>query len=74
MPDREYFALRAAAERQLSELATDPCAAAVHAKMAACYEEMATGLKPKRPSLHIASGIKQRDGAGSLMLRRADRA
>lgn len=58
MPDQEYFANRARAELQLSESAADPCAAAVHAKLAACYEEMAAGLKPKRPTLHIASGFK----------------
>lgn len=57
MPDREYFANRARAERQLSDSAADPCAAAVHAKLAACYEEMAAGLKPKRPTLHNASRI-----------------
>lgn len=37
----EYFASRAVAERALSEAATDPRAAAIHAELADRYEELA---------------------------------
>ena len=60
MSDIEYFAQRARTERQLSESATDSCAAAIHAKMAARYEEMATGRKPKRRTLHSAGRTEAR--------------
>ena len=56
MSDEEYFAQRARAERELSKTATDPRAAAIHAKLAARYEEVANP-KPRRPTLCIHSGI-----------------
>ena len=37
----EYYMARAAAERALSDLTHDPRAAAIHAELAARYEEMA---------------------------------
>ena len=36
----EYFAARAIAERRLSQAATDPRTAAVHAELAARYEAL----------------------------------
>jgi hypothetical protein len=37
----EYFASRAVAERLMGDFATDPRAAAIHAELAARYEELA---------------------------------
>jgi len=53
MSDKEYFARRATVERELSESASDPRAAAVHAEMAQRFEELASD---KRPRLRIVAG------------------
>jgi len=55
MTDIEYYTERARAERELSERATDPLIAAIHAELANRYEKMARA--PKRPILHISSGL-----------------
>ena len=55
MSDVGYYAERARAERELSERATDPQIAAIHAELADRYEKMS--LRPKRPTLHISSGL-----------------
>lgn len=53
MSDKEYFAQRAIVERELSEAASDPRAAAVHAEMAQRFEELASA---ERPRLRIVAG------------------
>lgn len=54
MTDTEYFTHRATVERELSESAADPRAAAVHAEMAERFEELASA---ERPRLRIVAGI-----------------
>ncbi len=41
----EYFGARARAERQLSETATDPAVASIHARLADCYERLASDFQ-----------------------------
>ncbi|HUE78300.1 MAG TPA: hypothetical protein VMN38_01530 [Sphingomicrobium sp.] len=44
-PKSKYYAVRALAERRMTEAAADPRAAAAHAELAARYE--AAGRRPK---------------------------
>jgi len=48
--DLEYFGARAIAERALSEAATNPVVASIHAQLAQCYEKRA-GDVPAAPSV-----------------------
>ena len=53
--DREYYAARAAVERELSQTAPHPLAAEVHAKLAEGYERL-TAVKPgSRPELRLVT-------------------
>ncbi|MEO9130694.1 MAG: hypothetical protein ABI240_05740 [Sphingomonas sp.] len=55
--DREYYAARAQAARALSEGASDPGIAKIHAEMAERYELLAAASPSRqRPRLHVASG------------------
>lgn len=54
MTDTEYFAHRATVERELSESASDPRAAAAHAEMAERFEELASA---DRPRLQLVAGM-----------------
>ena len=49
--DFEYFTARGKAERELSKASTEPIVAAIHARMAECYERLASEAGPPRPSL-----------------------
>jgi hypothetical protein len=49
--DLDYFAARGKAERELSKASTEPIVAAIHARMAECYERLAREAGPPRPSL-----------------------
>jgi hypothetical protein len=51
--DFEYFTARGKAERELSKASTEPIVAAIHARMAECYERLASEAGPPRPSLRI---------------------
>ena len=51
--DFEYFTARGKAERQLSHASKDPIVAAIHAKMAECYEKFAREEGATRPTLRI---------------------
>ena len=51
----EYYAGRAVIERGLSESATDERAAAIHAELAARYEELA--LQPPTPAEYSGSDL-----------------
>jgi len=51
--DLEYFSARARAERQLSEKSTDPVVAAIHTKMAECYEKLARDAVAPRRILRV---------------------
>jgi hypothetical protein len=54
--DREYYAARALTEWRLSETATDPFAAQVHAALAERYDALVARFdEPSRPKLRIAS-------------------
>ncbi len=54
--DREYYAARALTEWRLSETASDPFAAQVHAALAERYDALVARLdQPARPKLRIAS-------------------
>lgn len=53
--DLAYFRARAVAERELSANASDPAAAAIHAKLAERYERLASEPRPPRPTLHIVT-------------------
>lgn len=74
----EYFAGRAAIERGLSESAADPRAAAIHAELAARYEELAlqSGAPAERrgpdlaPALQTAAGQLERGSADARDQRR----
>ena len=51
--DFEYFTARGKAERQLSDASTDPTVAAIHVKMAECYEKLARDAGATRPTLRV---------------------
>ena len=51
--DDQYYATRAAAERELSQSAPDPAVALIHAKLAERYECLVAGERAPRPTLHI---------------------
>jgi hypothetical protein len=51
--DLEYFAARAATERQLSDTASEPSIALIHAQLADRYELLATGWDQQHPFLHV---------------------
>ena len=53
--DQEYYAVRAAVERALSDTATDPGIAIIHAQLADRYELLAAGLDSP-PLLRVAAG------------------
>ena len=54
--DREYYAARALTEWRLSETASDPFAAEVHAALAERYDALLARFEqPARPKLRIAS-------------------
>ena len=54
--DREYYAARALTEWRLSETATDPFAALVHAALAERYDALVARFdEPARSKLRIAS-------------------
>ena len=53
--DQPYFAARALEERRLSEAATDPRAAAIHAEMDARYEGLASDPAFELPMLGEAA-------------------
>jgi len=54
--DRDYYAARASAERELSERAIDPVVAEVHAKFAESYERLSARRAGSRPLLRIVTG------------------
>jgi hypothetical protein len=54
--DEDYYAARAAAERRLSQTASDPRAAGVHEAMAERYEALRASTNVERPVLRIAIG------------------
>lgn len=56
MSDNEYFAVRASVERELSEAAADPRAAAAHAELAERFATLASGPQTRRAKLRIAGG------------------
>ena len=68
----EYFAGRAAIERGLSESAADARAAAIHADLAARYEELARQFNApaEGPRLHLAPALQI--AAGQLEPESAD--
>jgi hypothetical protein len=51
--DAAYYLARAAAERVLSQNATNPAAAQVHANLAERYDRLARRSEDGRPVLHI---------------------
>lgn len=53
--DIAYFTARAAAERALSESASNEVAALVHLKLAERYERLARRQPGGRPTLHIVA-------------------
>jgi hypothetical protein len=53
--DQPYFAARALEERRMSEAATDPRAATIHAEMEARYEALASDPAFELPMLSEAA-------------------
>ena len=53
--DFEYYASRAIAERELSQSTADAVAASIHAKLAECYEKLASEPAPPRRILRIVT-------------------
>ncbi len=49
MNNSEYYSARAEAARKLAALATDPDIAAIHKRMAADYEALATDQRQHEP-------------------------
>lgn len=54
--DREYYAGRASAERELSQTAIDPVVAEIHARLADGYERLTAIRSGSRPVLHLVTG------------------
>jgi len=52
----DYYAERARAERRLAEAATNPCAAAAHAELAARYEALSSDPSLELPIRRNANG------------------
>jgi hypothetical protein len=53
--DQEYYAVRAAVERALSDTATDPGIAIIHTQLADRYELLAAGLDSPPRLLRVAA-------------------
>lgn len=63
--DEEYYATRAAVERQLSDTAADPSTALIHAQLASRYELLAKGHDSPGISLQLVGGTEVASASGS---------